>query len=266
MIVEQMKDKAIELIKTDLESGNLKEVILKDFSLGVPYAYTVLEFVNKDGTSKEVLGAAMVLNEGGSCNKIENTTPDIYSLLNKISSFSYTDRALAVSTINAISQYYIITQDLEKQDAVEVILNLDGVKNIGFVGNIAPIAKELQKKGDYNIYVFDRGSSCCSTGSLMDTFEYRLLPEMDALFITGSTMVNDTIDMVLDRAINSKINVLTGPTAQMHPKLLDGTKITHLGSVMVNDVNDTVMNLKLGSSCGLFQKGTKYTINVENYK
>ncbi|MBP2172885.1 Rossmann-like domain-containing protein [Methanococcus voltae] len=266
MIVEQMKEKAINLIKKDIESGNLKEVILKDFALGLPYAYTVLEFVKNDGTSKEVLGAGMTLNEGGSCNKLENKTPDLYDLLEKVTSFSYTDRALGISAINAISQYYIMAQDLKKQDAVEVILNLDGVKNIGFIGNIAPIANELKKKGDYNIYVFDRGGSCCSGGFLMDTFEYRLLPEMDALFITGSTMVNDTIDMVLDRAINSKINVLTGPTAQMHPELLEETKITHMGSIMVNDVENTVMNLKLGSSCGLFQKGTKYTIDVKNYK
>ncbi|WP_297548304.1 DUF364 domain-containing protein, partial [Thermococcus sp.] len=95
-----------------------------------------------------------------------------------------------------------------------------------------------------------------------DALEYHLLPEMDAVIASASCLVNGTIDLLLDRAKKAELFVLTGPTGQLLPEFLEGTRVTHLASMKVIEVERALLGLKLGSFRG-FEKGNrKYVVKV----
>jgi uncharacterized protein (DUF4213/DUF364 family) len=81
-------------------------------------------------------------------------------------------------------------------------------------------------------------------GSFSDVEEELLLPKCGTLIITGMTLLNFTIDRILERS--QGLNVLTGPTAGVHPEPLRGTKIHYVASMRYN-IDAAIRHLKLGN-------------------
>jgi len=79
--------------------------------------------------------------------------------------------------------------------------------------------------------------------TLSDTFEYHLLPKMDAVLISGTSLVNDTIDFILERSKNVRLKILVGPTAQALPEFFKGY-VTHVASIKVVDIEKGSIKLK----------------------
>ncbi|XRO75450.1 Rossmann-like domain-containing protein [Methanocaldococcus sp. 28A] len=85
-----------------------------------------------------------------------------------------------------------------------------------------------------------------------------------AVFISGTSLLNDTLDFVLDRAKNAKLKILVGPTAQSLPDLFKGFGITHIAPTKVIDVDKALLYLKFASSSMIFKEASKkYTIEVK---
>ncbi len=86
---------------------------------------------------------------------------------------------------------------------------------------------------------------------------------MDAVVVSGSALLNGTLEMILDRSKRAKLVVLTGPTAQLLPDFLRGTGVTHLAAMKVMDVDEAIKRLKLGSFRGFERGSRKYVVPVE---
>jgi uncharacterized protein (DUF4213/DUF364 family) len=230
-MLSQMKDKTIQIMDEKFK--------IEDFSLALPYTYVIIS-----GKNGKAIGVAMTLPEeiGSYKNKIEKISVDEF--INKADSLNIIERTLALATINAVSQYYIDLRDAKYMDAIEIIENIKNLK-IALIGNIPPIAKELKNRG-YALYVFERNQKLWNENVLSDSLEYQLLPKMDAVLLSASTLVNGTIDMILDRSKNAKFIILTGPTSQVLPEFLKDTKITHIASMKIVDIDNAVKYLKLG--------------------
>ena len=257
MIIEDIKRRSLNLLNE--REDDFKVV---DFSFALPYSYVLVE-----SNGKKALGVAMTLLEeyrGHGNKKDLKIGRDIENFINMADSFDIVERTLGLAAINAVSQYYF-NFEANGRDAAELVLNRDDIKKVAFVGNMVPVVNMLKKSGSFDIYVFERSPSLLMNGVLSDSFEYRLLPEMDAVFISGTTLLNDTLDFVLERAKNAKIKILVGPTAQSLPDLFKGFGITHIASTKIFDVDKALLYLKFGSSSMLFKGASrKYTIKIQS--
>ncbi|MFU8652209.1 Rossmann-like domain-containing protein [Methanotorris formicicus] len=137
------------------------------------------------------------------------------------------------------------------------------MKKIAFIGNMMPLVKTLKENGNFEFYIFERNPKHITNETITGSFEYSLLPKMDAVLISGTSLLNGSLDMILDRAKNARLKILVGPTAQILPEFIGDYEIDYIASVRTTDIDKTLINLKFGSSFGLFKKySKKYVVKV----
>ncbi|WP_457754440.1 Rossmann-like domain-containing protein [Thermococcus sp.] len=246
MILRKLKKEALRIIDEDFT--------IVDFSFALPYTYVVIE--GKRGKS---LGVAMTLPEEIQMYSNEIEDVDVGEFIKKVDSLNIIERTLAIATINAVSQYYIDLSKAKRKDVTELLD--DSIEKVAVIGNMHPIVKTLKERG-FDLYVFERNLKLWDRETLSDSLEYWLLPEMDAIIVSGSALVNATLDMILERSKKVKLIVLTGPTAQLLPELLEGSGVTHLASMKVLNTEKALIRLKLGSFRGFEQENKKYILEV----
>ncbi|EEB74939.1 Rossmann-like domain-containing protein [Thermococcus sp. AM4] len=246
MLLKVIKHRALEL------SSGLE---LVDFGFALPYTWILVE-----GERGRALGVAMTLPE--EIQRYTNSIgePSIEAFIERADSMNVIERTLGLAAINAISQYHIDLSNAEKTDVLELLPERPG--KVALIGNMPPLAKELRERG-YELYVFERNPKLWDRETLSDTLEYHLLPEMDVVIASASCLVNGTIDLLLDRAKRAELFVLTGPTGQLLPEFLSGTRVTHLASMKVIDIGKALLGLKLGSFRGFEKGNVKYVVEVE---
>nr|WP_282958798.1 DUF364 domain-containing protein [Acidianus ambivalens] len=126
---------------------------------------------------------------------------------------------------------------------------------VAIIGNMPPVIRELKKY--FVVYTFDK--KLC--GNVMsESLEKRVLPQVDAVVMSGAVIINESIDEILEYARNSKLNIIIGPSAQIHPMFIKGVKIHYLGSTaIINNKEEAVQLLKLGYTRGVFYD-SKYSV------
>lgn len=241
-MLKLLKERAIKAIEEEFK--------LVDFSFALPYTYVVIE-----GEKGKSVGLAMTLPEEVGEYKNTFTKPSLEEFIEKADSLNIIERTLGLAAINAVSQYYLEVD--EERDAVDIIEE----EKVAVIGNMPPIVKALKDKNK-EVFVFERNPKLWDRETLSDALEYVLLPEMDAVIVSGSALLNCTIDMIVERSKRAKKIVLTGATAQALPEFFNGTGITHLASAKVIDVEKALINLKLGSFRGFGKQSKKYVIGV----
>ena len=233
-----------------------KGFLIEDFSFGLPYSYVI---VKKD--SKYSIGVAMTIPD--EVQRYENSFQAITvpTFINAIDSKNIIERTLGLAAINAISQYYINISSGIQIDINEMISSFNG--KIGVIGNMPPIVKALKESGK-NVYVFERSAKLWYENVLSDALEYSMLPEMDVVLSTASVLVNNTIDLIVERSTNAKIIVLIGATGQILPELLSGTGITHIASMKAKNIDHAKIALKKGDYGEFVKANQKYIFRIKN--
>ena len=245
MLLSKIKENALKLI-------NGLELI--DFGFALPYTWVLVE-----GNEGKALGVAMTLPEEVQRYTNSVIKPSLEAFIKKADSLNVIERTLGLAAINAVSQYYIDLSEAKWVDVIELIP--ENADKIAMIGNMPPLVRELRERG-HKPYVFERNARLWDRETFSDALEYHLLPEMDAVIASGSCLVNGTIDMLIDRAKRARLFVLTGPTAQLLPEFLRGTKVTHLASMKVVDIEKALLGLKLGSFRGFEEGNQKYVVEV----
>ncbi len=241
----------LKLLKERAMKAIEEEFKLVDFSFALPYTYVVIE-----GEKGKSIGLAMTLPEEIGEYKNTFTEPSLEEFIEKADSLNIIERTLGLAAINAVSQYYLEVVDEEK-DAIELIEE----EKVAVIGNMPPIVKALKDKNK-KVFVFERNPKLWDRETLSDALEYILLPEMEAVIVSGSALLNCTLDMILERSKRAKKIILTGATAQALPEFFKGTGVTHLASAKVIDIEKALINLKLGSFRGFGKQSKKYVIEV----
>ncbi|WP_048147988.1 Rossmann-like domain-containing protein [Palaeococcus ferrophilus] len=245
MLLSEIKRKALEL------SDGLK---LLDFGFGLPYTWILAE-----GPDGKALGVAMTLPEEIQRYRNSIDEPSIEAFIEKADSLNVIERTLGIAAINAVSQYHIDLSGAEWVDVLELLPEDAG--RVAMIGNMPPVVRALREKGIKTL-VFERNPKLWDRETLSDALEYILLPGAEAVIASGSALVNGTLEMILDRAKNAELIVLTGPTAQLHPELVKGTGITHLAAMNVVNLKRALLGLKLGSFRGFEEGNRKYVVEV----
>ncbi|USS40554.1 DUF364 domain-containing protein [Thermococcus aggregans] len=242
MMLRLLKKRALKAMEEDFK--------LVDFFFALPYTYVVIE-----GEKGKAVGLVMTLPE--EINEYKNTITgaSLRGFIEKADSLNIIERTLGLAAINAVSQYYL------EVDAERNVLDLVEEEKVAVIGNMLPLVQALREKGK-EVFVFERNPKLWDRETLSDALEYVLLPEMEAVIVSGSALLNCTIDMIVERSNKAKKIILVGATAQGLPEFFKGTGVTHLASVKVENVEKAIISLKLGSFRGFGEQSKKYVIEV----
>ena len=258
-----------DIVRHTLEKMGDVRLELIDIGITYPYTYSIVR--GKHGVS---VGLCMTMvTEIGD---YEHKTPidankylEISDLVKGALDRHLLKRFLGIATINAVSQYLLRISgenyNLDVTDIISKNYSEANKYNVAVIGYMKPVVQRLREKG-YKVYVFER-NPILREDAYPDFFEYRYLPVMDIVIATGAALINDTIDQIVERSKKARDIILTGPTAQVHPKFIERKGISYLSSIYMffkrNEYRIVRDNIALGNEKILWSKGVKYSIKIE---
>ena len=240
-------------------------VRVRDYCVGVRYTYVLIDV---DGT--EWLGTAITLTEDviGSPYSIPNEVR-VEELINYVSSSTSLIKSLGTALLNALSNYLLwgakYRIDFRLVTGSEITKLIHGIINepVLVIGNMGPLIRELRSLGIKDIRVVERNPCFRCGNALPDTSIPRLVPSNGTLVVTGATLVNDTIDyiMELSRVRGCRL-VLVGPTASVHPKPLLNKGVYAVASMHPVSNEGVIKVIKLGGGRWLFSKYCRHYVAI----
>jgi len=127
------------------------------------------------------------------------------------------------------------------------------------VGNMAPMVDKLGAKAK-RIYVLERTMQLRDDRTLPDTAAEEIIPQSDVVLITGTSIINGTVDRLLELSRNARELALVGPTAGILPTVLFDHGATAVATVKVTDANRVMKNISEGGGAPLFANAVKLVI------
>lgn len=137
-------------------------------------------------------------------------------------------KAIANAVLTAASR----AQHLEDSDTPDRPFGVEMKKTdlVGMVGSIGPVVKMLKPRVK-EVYVFDKAQSLsgATAQNIVPMKEQRrVLSRCDVVMISGTTMINGTIDGLLDMCEGARSVVMIGPSTPMFPQAFADTKVSVL--------------------------------------
>lgn len=118
-----------------------------------------------------------------------------------------------------------IAPDLSPMDPSEFVKGTDVVAMVGFHVTLTPLLADLARAVNVtelmepkDLEVIDFNPRKSNVKIFPASKNQQVLREADVVYITGETVVNDTIDEVLELSRNARTRVIYGPTSSFYPK------------------------------------------------
>ncbi len=201
-----------------------KELEVKDVRVGL--GYTLVELENNlcglcYSFVKELnIRTCTVLDNAG-----EMIGKKASFLLEGIFSYNLLDSSLALACANAIINSQVNTED------IDIIENIDQSDKVVMVGYFSPLIDPIKAKTD-NFIVCERSFR---ENTLPDYAAYFELKDANFVILTATSIINKTIDNLLELSKNAKTVAIMGPSTPMDKGIFKG-KATHLCGSAVTDI------------------------------
>ncbi len=186
----------------------------------------------------------------------------VYELLNFNDDARIPD-AVKVAVISAMSSE-LLTQNqyqiVEDTDTLD-LLNLSGKKNITIVGAFHNYIQKLQNT-DHIVRVVELSEKALNEEQLPLYVPYAdskdILSDSDIVLITGSSVINKTLDYLLSMCSEKSVIALVGPSGGMVPEMLFSRGVDIIGSTRITDPDEMFVIIgEGGSGYHLFGKCAK---------
>ncbi len=200
-----------------------KELTVKDVRIGL--GYIIVELDNGwAGISYSFLKELNIQT----CTVLESAGSLIGEkasfLLEGLFSYNLLDCSLALASANAI-----INSSVESVD-IDIINQIESEDRVVMVGYFAPLIKAIQNQTKSFVICerTPRGES------LPDYAAYFELKKADIAIITATSIINKTIDSLLEWCKSARIVAIMGPSTPMDEDIFKG-KATHLCGSLISD-------------------------------
>ncbi|WP_303859623.1 DUF364 domain-containing protein [Alkalibaculum bacchi] len=180
----------------------------------------------------------------------------VKSYLEDIFSDNVLKKTLGIATLNALSSS---CWDKMKDKGYEIQMGIDTFDDIELqdkektvvVGALTPMLKKLiAANADFNVLEMD--SSTLKSHEMPYFMQANrageVVPQADLLVITGTTLINDTLEGLLSMAKPGAEIVVTGPTVSMLPDAFFFRGVTSLGGIVVTDADALLDIISEGGS------------------
>ena len=180
----------------------------------------------------------------------------VKEILGSLSSSEPVKTAIAIATLTALSATcwengmrgnYTIQMNQDAQDALPMPVD----ESVAVVGAFVPVMRSLKRRGgtwwvieqDPNTLKKDEMAHYVPAGKSEE-----IIKQADLLFITGVTLVNHTLEGILQAARSEAKIAVIGPTASFLPDVLFDRGVSLVGGVWVKRTNELLDVLAAGGS------------------
>ena len=174
-------------------------------------------------------------------------------------------RSLGMAAINAISQSVFRRAGFTPPPAGDSMgsLALTGDDHLGMVGYFPSLVSRL-REARIRTTVIERKTRFSGDNDLIRvSLDIDDLRECNKVLCTASTLLNDSIDQVLERTVNAGTVVVVGPTAGFLPDPLFRRGVSAVGGTRIQDAQAAIKALQ--QDRGLAEAAQRYLITRENY-
>ncbi len=185
------------------------------------------------------------------------------SIANWYNEDSPSKRSVGMAAINAISDH-VFRQSLfhEKTGHVESIKR-SKPKHLGMIGFFPPLVAKFRESGQ-KLTVLEQNPDFLEEKSNIEvTLDPKKLFDCDEILCTASTLLNDSLQDIIDSCNKQSHISLIGPTAGCLPDALFARGISSVGASRVVNLNLLIERMKKAEPWADAVK--KYTINRDDY-
>ena len=136
--------------------------------------------------------------------------------------------ALGLSVLNSVADFESLRQINSSQDADAVFsVDIKPEDTIGIIGHIGPVINRLAGRKN-RILIFERDESMGTAETYPERAQPDLLPKCQVVFITSSTLINGTLEPLLEYCTNARDIVMVGSSTPLYPEAFTGTGVSVL--------------------------------------
>lgn len=233
--------------------GRIYQAVLLEGALGVGYA------------PRNATTTCTVFKKPGELYKTSST-----ELADMVLSEEPLERSVGLAAVNALSQLIIASRPEEYNRSTELdtleYLPLNKESKVGMVGRIGPFINFLAKNSAGVTIIDD--NPAITEGSLgKDVKLSRKIEDIedsDVLIITGSTLIEHSLEEPLKTASNAVFRMVVGPTASWIPDIAFQLGIDAVSGMTFIDIDKAFRSIMEGGGTRYFSKyAEKYTITTK---
>jgi uncharacterized protein (DUF4213/DUF364 family) len=174
-------------------------------------------------------------------------------------------KTIALGAINSISQYFFKKVKYKFDFTTDSLglLNLNESDKVGMVGFFPPLVKQIEKLKIPLIVIELKAKLVRKTEKWEVTLDANRLKECNKILITSTTILNDSLDLILEKCSRAEKISILGPTAGFIPDPLFNRKVDVVGGTFVDNSNLFMDLITQDKPWGPSVK--KYCIQQENY-
>lgn len=205
-----------------------QDLKIKDVRIGLGYTAVQLDD-NRTGVA-----FTMGKDAEECCSAFPGSAPiagrSAIELLRLLESPVLLETVLGLATANALSN--VTPAAAVGGDVLDALAVLPQDK-VAMIGYFHPLVSSLEKRVA-RLDVFDECWEC-ATGVRPPHHAPDVMPTCDVALITSTTLINSTIDRLLESAVKCREVVLLGSSTPLLPEAFHGTPVTLLSGITVDD-------------------------------
>lgn len=173
-------------------------------------------------------------------------------------------RAMGLAVLNSVAETETLKQYHPPQgsDAVFAV-EIQPTDTIGVVGHIGPVINRLRDKKD-QLLIFERDESK-GESVYPESAQSELLPKCQVVFITSATLINGTLENLLNNCTGARDIVMVGSSTPFYPQAFYGTGVTVLAGTKWLHSNRDLILTGVSQCAGmkqLIKYGQKISVKV----
>jgi uncharacterized protein len=149
------------------------------------------------------------------------------------------EKALGLAAANAV----LHTEFGEDERDSLSIMELMPADHVAMVGLFTPMVPKIEATGA-KLTVIERNPARLAVLDKKDSD--RILKECTVAIITATTLLNDTLEEVLNSLGNPRHVAILGPSTPLLPEIFQGTPVHHLGGAVVRDTGKVMQIISEG--------------------
>lgn len=215
-------------------SGRGGDLLVKEVRIGLSYLGVKLE-ENRMGLAAvlghELTPGCSVFDEAGKL--VGSKAFDLLRRL--VDGKTPLEKALGLATANAI----IHPEPTEQEKDALALINLGSEDRVAMIGLFRPLVQRIKKTGA-SLSIIERNPALMEVLDKKD--REKILRECTVAIITATTLLNDTMEEVLNGLGSPRHVAVLGPSTPMCGEIFEGTQVSHLGgSALLN--TDKIMQI-----------------------
>jgi len=190
---------------------------------------------------------------------------DVLSLVRYFASADQAECSLGMAAINAITQSAFRRAAYVPAPAGDSLGSLDirTGDHIGMVGYFPSLVRRLRDRG-LRVTVIEKKEKFLGTeGTVTVIADPTRLRECNKVLCTAATLLNNSIDAILEHLADAEAVVIVGPTAGFFPDPLFARGVTAVGGTQILDADTAIDRLQSNEKMGASAR--KYIIRREEY-